>query len=197
MTRTLGRIAGGLIWLAIIVAIALGAAGIVTGMDHAPGTPARPDVTAGRRRRSHADARRRAGRPLGTGRPGRGPRQPGARRARRPQQPRLRRQRCRHRRRRPSGRGRDRPDRRSAPRPGVRALCRHADRRPDRLRRGRRPARRARGGARRDGWPGRRLGTADDRLRRRVPDERGRWPSTIGSWWRPPRTAVSPSTPAR
>ena len=46
MTRTLGRIAGGLIWLAIIVAIALGAAGIVTGMDHAPGTPARPDVTA-------------------------------------------------------------------------------------------------------------------------------------------------------
>ena len=39
MTRTLGRIAGGLIWLAIIVAIALGAAGIVTGMDHAPGTP--------------------------------------------------------------------------------------------------------------------------------------------------------------
>ena len=46
MTRTLGRIAGGLIWLAIIVAIALGAAGIVTGMDHAPGTSARPDVTA-------------------------------------------------------------------------------------------------------------------------------------------------------
>ena len=28
------------------MAIALGAAGIVTGMDHAPGTPARADVTA-------------------------------------------------------------------------------------------------------------------------------------------------------
>lgn len=44
--RTLGRILGGAIWLAIIVAIALGAAGIVTGMDHAPGTAARADVTA-------------------------------------------------------------------------------------------------------------------------------------------------------
>src|SRR4029079_543379 len=45
-TRTLGRIAGGLIWLAIIVAIALGAARIVTGIDHAPRTPARPHVHA-------------------------------------------------------------------------------------------------------------------------------------------------------
>ncbi|MEP6638256.1 MAG: hypothetical protein ABJC39_02820 [Chloroflexota bacterium] len=37
---------GGLVWLVIIVAIALGAAGIVTGLDHPPGSRARPEVTA-------------------------------------------------------------------------------------------------------------------------------------------------------
>jgi len=46
MTEALRRVLGGLIWLAIILAIALGAAGIVTGMDHAPGTAGRVDVTA-------------------------------------------------------------------------------------------------------------------------------------------------------
>jgi len=44
--RRLRRLIGGLIWLAIIVLIAMGAAGIVTGMDHAPGTNARADLTA-------------------------------------------------------------------------------------------------------------------------------------------------------
>lgn len=37
---------GALIWLAIIVVIAFGAAGIVAGMDHPPGSDGRPDVTA-------------------------------------------------------------------------------------------------------------------------------------------------------
>lgn len=37
---------GVLIWVAIIVVIALGAAGIVTGLDHPPGTDARADLTA-------------------------------------------------------------------------------------------------------------------------------------------------------
>jgi hypothetical protein len=36
---------GALLWLGLIVVIALGAAGIVTGVDHAPGTPARADLT--------------------------------------------------------------------------------------------------------------------------------------------------------
>lgn len=42
----LRRFAGGIVWLAIIVVIALGAAGIVTGLDHAPGSAARADLTA-------------------------------------------------------------------------------------------------------------------------------------------------------
>jgi hypothetical protein len=46
VTRFLRRLLGGLIWLLIVVVIAMGAAGIVTGMDHAPGTAARADLTA-------------------------------------------------------------------------------------------------------------------------------------------------------
>jgi hypothetical protein len=46
VTRLLGRLVGGLVWLAIIVVIALGAAGIVTGMDHASSAAARADLTA-------------------------------------------------------------------------------------------------------------------------------------------------------
>ena len=46
MTNGFGRLIGAVVWVAILVAIALGAAGIVTGMDHSPGTPARADVTA-------------------------------------------------------------------------------------------------------------------------------------------------------
>lgn len=42
----LRRLLGGIVWLAIIVVIALGAAGIVTGLDHPPGTAARADLTA-------------------------------------------------------------------------------------------------------------------------------------------------------
>jgi hypothetical protein len=41
----LRRILGSAVWLAIIVAIALGAAGIVTGMDHPPGSAGRTDAT--------------------------------------------------------------------------------------------------------------------------------------------------------
>jgi hypothetical protein len=44
--RRLRGLLGALLWLAVIVVIALGAAGIVSGMDHAPGTAARADVTA-------------------------------------------------------------------------------------------------------------------------------------------------------
>jgi len=40
----LRRFAGAALWLLIIVAIALGAAGIVTGLDHPPGTPGRTDL---------------------------------------------------------------------------------------------------------------------------------------------------------
>lgn len=46
MMQRLRRVFGGIVWLAIIVVIALGAAGIVTGLDHAPGTTARVDLTA-------------------------------------------------------------------------------------------------------------------------------------------------------
>ena len=42
----LRRLLGGIVWLAIIVVIAFGAAGIVTGLDHPPGTAARADLTA-------------------------------------------------------------------------------------------------------------------------------------------------------
>ncbi len=37
-----------LVWLVLVVAIALGAAGIVTGADHQPGTAARPELTYAR-----------------------------------------------------------------------------------------------------------------------------------------------------
>jgi len=46
MMHRLRRLLGGIVWLAIIVVIALGAAGIVTGLDHPPGTAARADLTA-------------------------------------------------------------------------------------------------------------------------------------------------------
>ena len=46
MTDGLRRILGGVVWLAIIVIIALGAAGIVTGMDHPPGSAGRTDISA-------------------------------------------------------------------------------------------------------------------------------------------------------
>jgi hypothetical protein len=36
---------GSLAWLAVIVVIALGGAGLVTGLDHPPGTPSRPELT--------------------------------------------------------------------------------------------------------------------------------------------------------
>ena len=46
VTGLLRRLIGGLVWLAFVVIIALGAAGIVTGMDHPPGTATRGDLTA-------------------------------------------------------------------------------------------------------------------------------------------------------
>ena len=39
------RVALALAWLAVAILISLGAAGIVTGMAHQPGTPARPELT--------------------------------------------------------------------------------------------------------------------------------------------------------
>ena len=41
-----GPLVGALAWLAIIVVIALGAAGLVAGMDHPPGSAGRPELTA-------------------------------------------------------------------------------------------------------------------------------------------------------
>lgn len=46
MRDTVGRVLATVVWFAILVAIALGAAGIVTGMDHPPGSAGRTDVTA-------------------------------------------------------------------------------------------------------------------------------------------------------
>jgi len=46
----LRQIAAGLVWLVLVAAIALGAAGLVSGADHAPGTPARPELTWARDR---------------------------------------------------------------------------------------------------------------------------------------------------
>ena len=39
------RVLTSLVWLALVVAIALGGAGLVTGADHQPGTAARPELT--------------------------------------------------------------------------------------------------------------------------------------------------------
>ena len=44
------RIASGVVWLAMVIAIALGAAGLVGGTDHLPGTAARPELTYDRDR---------------------------------------------------------------------------------------------------------------------------------------------------
>ena len=49
----LGRSAA-LIWVAIVVVIALGAAGLVAALDHPPGSAGRPELTGRRRRRGHA-----------------------------------------------------------------------------------------------------------------------------------------------
>jgi len=46
VSRRLRTFLGALVWFAIIVVIALGAAGLVTGLDHAPGPAARPELTA-------------------------------------------------------------------------------------------------------------------------------------------------------
>ncbi|HEX5147925.1 MAG TPA: hypothetical protein VFW02_02505 [Candidatus Limnocylindrales bacterium] len=48
------RVAAALAWLALVVAIALGAAGLVSGADHQPGTPARPELTWARDREAEA-----------------------------------------------------------------------------------------------------------------------------------------------
>ena len=45
MRRRIVGLFGMLVWLALIVVIALGAAGIVAAMDHPPGSAGRPDLT--------------------------------------------------------------------------------------------------------------------------------------------------------
>lgn len=45
MRQLARRVAMAVVWLALAVAIALGAAGLVSATDHAPGTPARPELT--------------------------------------------------------------------------------------------------------------------------------------------------------
>jgi len=44
------RIGAAIVWLGLVVAIALGAAGLVSGTDHQPGTPARAELTYDRDR---------------------------------------------------------------------------------------------------------------------------------------------------
>ena len=39
------RVAAALVWLVLVLAIALGAAGLVSGTDHPPGTAGRPELT--------------------------------------------------------------------------------------------------------------------------------------------------------
>ena len=46
MSRRLRTLVGALAWFAVIVLIALGAAGLVTGLDRAPGSAGRPELTA-------------------------------------------------------------------------------------------------------------------------------------------------------
>jgi hypothetical protein len=46
MSRSLRAFLGGLAWFAVIVVIALGAAGLVTGLDRPPGPAGRPELTA-------------------------------------------------------------------------------------------------------------------------------------------------------
>ncbi|MDO8486063.1 MAG: hypothetical protein Q7S35_14075 [Candidatus Limnocylindrales bacterium] len=50
MRELLRRILAGLVWLALVAAIALGAAGLVSGTDHPPGSPARAELTYARDR---------------------------------------------------------------------------------------------------------------------------------------------------
>lgn len=45
MRRAIRRVVAALAWLALVIAIALGAAGLVAGADHPPGTAARPELT--------------------------------------------------------------------------------------------------------------------------------------------------------
>jgi hypothetical protein len=46
----LRRVAAAVVWVILVIAIALGAAGLVSGTDHLPGTAARPDLAWGRDR---------------------------------------------------------------------------------------------------------------------------------------------------
>jgi hypothetical protein len=45
MRRAIGRVLAALVWLALVIAIALGAAGLVAGANHPPGTSGRPELT--------------------------------------------------------------------------------------------------------------------------------------------------------
>jgi len=45
MRERAGRVGAGIMWLVLVAAIALGAAGLVSGTDHQPGTPARAELT--------------------------------------------------------------------------------------------------------------------------------------------------------
>jgi len=46
MSHRLWAFLGGLVWFAIVVVIAFGAAGLVTGLDQPPGSAGRPEITA-------------------------------------------------------------------------------------------------------------------------------------------------------
>ena len=54
MTRLFSRVVFDVAWLVLVIAIALGAAGLVSGVDHQPGTPARPELTYARDREVEA-----------------------------------------------------------------------------------------------------------------------------------------------
>jgi len=54
MRALVRRVLAAVAWLALVLAIGLGAAGIVSGVDHPPGTPARPELTWARDREVEA-----------------------------------------------------------------------------------------------------------------------------------------------
>jgi hypothetical protein len=54
MKERVRRVAAAIIWLVLVAAIALGAAGLVVGADHPPGTPARDELTWARDREVEA-----------------------------------------------------------------------------------------------------------------------------------------------
>jgi hypothetical protein len=54
VSRAVRRIAAGIVWVVLVIGIALGAAGLVSGTNHLPGAAARPELTYARDREVEA-----------------------------------------------------------------------------------------------------------------------------------------------